>query len=259
MTTGMTLFGGLAVVVALFVAARALKLSAEIAGLIAAGIPLVAYMLMLFGHWPGLDVVAIHIAVFVVSAFVLVIFSRYRKQQTRLHWVPKALIAFFLVLVVVNAGLLYVSTNGLPVGIASLLLPGKGKEILHTGFSGTTRHGQDAAKAVSADLSRQHRNDALGWQVRVEGLRQPAVGGNELYIHIEDRDGRPLPGLAGHMRVSRFGAKAVATPIVAASPGEYEARIAFDHPGMWVVELELGDHKQAWRQSWEIAVPVPTR
>ena len=64
-----------------------------------------------------------------------------------MHWAPKALVAFFLMLIVTNAGLLYVSTKGLPPALARLLLPGEVKQTLHTGFAGTTRHGEEAAKA----------------------------------------------------------------------------------------------------------------
>lgn len=252
MTTGLTLFGGLAAVVVLFIVARLLKAGAELAGLVAAGIPLLAYMAMLFGQWPGLDVVAIHVSVFIVSAFVLVIFSRYRTRQSRMHWVPKALIAFFVGLAVVNASLLYIANNGLPGSVAGLFLPGSNSGTLHTGFSGTTRHGQEAAKSISADLSRQHRNAELGWQVRVEGLRQPMVGENNLYISAEDREGKLLSGLDGRVHVSRPGSKGVDVPIRAVSPGQYEARIALASPGLWVVELGLSNRNQSWKQSWEI-------
>lgn len=254
MTTGLTLFGGLAAVVLVFYVARLLKAGAEVAGLLAAGIPLLAYMTLLFGQWPGLDVVAIHLSVFVVAAYVLAVFTRNRAQQTRMHWVPKALIGFFVLLAVVNASLLYIATNGLPGGIASLFLPGNHSGELHTGFSGTTRHGQEAAKSIGADLNRQHRNTELGWQIRLDGLRQPTLGGNSLTISAADRDGKALPGLTGVVRVNHPGAKSVDTPIRATAPGQYQARIEFVGPGLWVVELELRQHGQVWKQPWEIKV-----
>ena len=254
MTTGITLFGGLIAVLVVFFVARMLKAGAELAGLLAAGVPLLAYMTMLFGQWPGLDVVAIHFSVFIASAFILAVFSRYRTRPGRMHWVPKILIGFFVVLAVINASLLYVATNGLPGGIAGLFLPGNNSASLHTGFSGTTRHGQEAAKSIGADLTRQHRNNTLGWQVRLEGLRQPMVGANSLYISAEDRGGKPLQGLVGNLSVNRPGSKAVEVPIMASSPGQYEARITLPGTGLWVVELELRDQKQSWKQSWDVEV-----
>ncbi len=229
---------------------RSIRVLPELAGLIAAALPLFAYMTMLFGSWPGLDVVAIHIAVFSMAAFVLVVFTRYRAKQARMHWVPKALIAFFLVLIVLNASFLYISTQGLPPGLARMLLPGSGKETLHTGFSGTTRHGQEAAKAVGADLSKEHRNEQLGWRVRVEGLRMPTVGRNEVTIFVEDREGNPLAGLPGSVEVARPGGTGESLALKA-GPGQYEASLEFPASGLWLVHLELGKYQQ----SWEVQVP----
>lgn len=254
MTTGITLFGGLIAVLAVFFAARMLKAGAELAGFFAAGLPLLAYMAILFGRWPGLDVVAIHFSVFIAAAFILAVFSRYRTRQGRMHWVPKTLIGFFVVLAVINASLLYIATNGLPGGLAALFLPGNNSAGLHTGFSGTTRHGQEAAKSIGANLSRQHRNNTLGWQIRLEGLRQPVVGTNSLYISAEDRLGKPLQGLGGKLLVSRPAATGVEAPILAISPGQYEARISLPGTGLWVVELALHDQTQSWKQSWDVEV-----
>lgn len=251
METGLTLFGGLAAVLLLFGAARAFKAPPALAGLLAAGVPLLAYFALLFGRWPGLDVVAIHIAVFVSAAYVLAVFSRHKAKQARLHWVPKALIGFFLVLVVMNAGFLYVATRGLPPGLAAWLLPGAAEGRVHTGFAGTTRHGQEAARAIGGDLSRQHRNEALGWRVRIEGLRTPAVGEHAVTVFAEDRRGRALDGLAGEWRVARPGAPAARFPLEAAASGQYEARLEFPASGRWLLELQLDDYRQAW----EITLP----
>lgn len=251
METELTLFGGLAAVIALFGLARLLRMPAELAGLTAAGIPLFAYIVMLFRQWPGLDVVAIHIAVFIIAAFVLVVMSHYRSKQTRMHWAPKAFIVFFLVLIMLNAGFLYVSTKGLPPVLAGLVLPGNATKTMHTGFSGTTRHGEEAAKAIGSDLSKQHHNEELGWQVRVEGLRMPTVGKNSVTVFADDSEGRPLPGLAGEWRVHRPGAEAASVPLKIITSGQYEANLDFSGPGLWLLELQLA----GYQQTWEIRVP----
>lgn len=251
METELTLFGGLGAVLALFGLARLMRMPAELSGIAAAGVPLLAYIVMLFGNWPGMDVVAIHIAVFIIAAFVLVVMSRYRAKQTRMHWAPKAFVVFFLVLIMLNAGFLYVSTKGLPPALAGLVLPGNAAKTMHTGFSGTTRHGEEAAKAIGADLSKQHRNEELGWQVRVEGLRMPTVGKNSVTVFADDSEGKPLQGLAGEWRVHRPGAEAKDVPLKTTTSGQYEASLDFPGPGLWLLELQLA----AYRQTWEIRVP----
>lgn len=251
-----TLFGGLIAVLLLFAVARSFRLPAEISGLLSAGLPLLAYILFLFGHWPGLDVVAIHIAVFVSAAFVLVVFSRHRAGQKRMHWAPKALIAFFAMLAAMNAGFLYVATKGLPGGLAGLFLPGGKTETIHTGFAGTTRHGQEAAKSIGADLSQQHRNVVLGWNVRVEGLRQPNQGENAVFVHVENDRGQALSGLRGEMKLGRPGAATMEShPLLPSGQGQYETRLNFNGPGLWLLELRLEQEDKRYKQAWEIAVP----
>jgi len=250
----LTLFGGLFTVLVLFALARVFRLPAEVSGLLAAGLPLFAYILYLFRDWQSLDVVAIHVAVFVSAAFILVVFSRYRAGQKRMHWVPKALIAFFAMLAVMNAGFLYVATKGLPGGLSGLIMPLGEDETIHTGFSGTTRHGQDAAKTISADLSRQFQNDELGWSVRVEGLRQPHLGDNLVIIHAESANGQPLTGLQGEIRLGRPGASLEVIQLAATGQGQYEARLIFTGPGLWLLELRLDREGKSHRQSWEISL-----
>jgi nitrogen fixation protein FixH len=255
MSMELTLFGGLILVILLFALGRAYRLPAEMAGLLAAGLPLLAFFVYLFGRWPGLDVVAIHIALFISAAFVLVVFSRYRSRQKRMHWVPKALIVFFAVLAVLNAGFLYVATKGLPASVAGLLLPAGNHEAIHTGFAGTTRHGQEAAKAIGADLSREHRNTLLGWNVRVEGLRQPAVGENTVIVSVEDGRGVPLPGLKGELSLARPGGIPKTYPFSPTGRGQYKSRLNFEGPGLWVLELHIAQGETPYRQSWEITLP----
>lgn len=255
MSMQLTLFGGLVIVLVLFALARAFKLPAEVSGILSAGLPLLAYLIYLFSDWPGLDVVSIHIAVFVSAAFVLVVFSRHRSGQRRMHWVPKLLIAFFAVLAVMNAGFLYVATKGLPGGLAGLFLPSARNETIHTGFSGTTRHGLEAAKAIGSDLSRQYHNEELGWTVRVEGLRQPSRGENLVFIHAESAGGQPLNGFKGEMRLNRPGAAAEVAHLSATGQGQYEASLNFSGAGLWLLELRMEQEGQIFRQSWEIELP----
>jgi FixH len=255
MTMGLTLFGGLAVVILLFALARAARIPAEIAGLLAAGLPLLAYFVYLIGRWPGLDVVAIHIAVFISAGFVLVVFSRYRSKQQRMHWVPKALIAFFCLLAVMNAGFLYVATKGLPPALAGLLLPSGKIETIHTGFAGTTRHGREAAKAIGADLSREDLNARLGWSVRVEGLRQPATGENAVFVAVENERGMLLSDLQGAIKLARPGGAAKTYPLSPTGRGQYETRVNFEGSGLWVLELYIAQGETPYRQNWEIIVP----
>ena len=189
MSTLATLIGGLLLIVILYRALSWLpNLPAILRAVLASSFTLLAYFVATIGRWPGLDVVAMHVSIYLVAGLLLYMFSQYRRRRTgRMHWVPKALIGFFVMLAVINTFLLYISTRGLPPSLAQFWLPG-GKTV-KSGFSGVVPHGQEAAKAVSSELNRSHAAVELGWRIEIEGMPetvqaqslQPAGTSQELH------------------------------------------------------------------------------
>ncbi len=107
MNTMTTLFGGLAAVLVLYAIGGLFRtLPPMLRALLAGVIPLITYFVVIMGRWPGLDVVAIHISVFLAAALVLFAMSQFRRRGAeRMHWAPKLLISFFVGLVFLNAAL----------------------------------------------------------------------------------------------------------------------------------------------------------
>jgi nitrogen fixation protein FixH len=251
-----TLFGGLAAVIFLFVILG--RLPDQLRGLAAAGLPLLGYFFYIVGRWPGLDVVAIHIAVFASAAFVMVMLGRYRSRTSgKMHWAPKAFIVFFLLLAVLMASFLYIANQGLPPGIAALVLPGADKATVRTGFSGVLAHGEEAAKTVNSQLSAQYKQGQLGWIVALQGLNSPIKGGNKVIAEASDADGNALPSLTAILHVKRPGEAGEGTPFVMAqsSGGNYEGRLLLPDSGRWLVSLTLTRGDDRYRQEWEVQVP----
>lgn len=251
-----TLFGGLAVVLILFSLTG--RLPYLVRALVAAGIPLLGYFIYMIGRWPGLDVVAIHVAVFSGAALVMLMIARYQSNSGgKLHWVPKALIAFFLLLTLLMAGFLYISTQGLPPWLALMVLPGADKVMIRTGFSGVLEHGQEAAKTISSQLSERYRQDKLGWDVAVQGLRVPSKGDNTIVVEVGDADDRPLTGLTAVLYAKRPGAAGEGTPQVMheTTAGIYKGRLHLPASGLWLVNLSLTRGEERHHQEWEVRVP----
>ena len=149
MNTLVTLLGGLLLMLIVYGALGWLPgLPQVLRAVLASSLTLIAYFVFMLERWPGLDVLAIHISIFVVAGLLLYMFSRYGSHRTRLHWAPKILIGFFVMLAVINTFFLYISSRGLPPSIAHYWLPGN--DTVYSGFSGVVEHGQDAAKAVSS-------------------------------------------------------------------------------------------------------------
>jgi len=236
MNTMTTLFGGLVAVSGLYVVGGAIRnlppvLRAALAGLI----PLIAYFILIIGRWPGLDVVAIHISVFLAAGLVLFAVTQFRRRSVgRMHWAPKLLIAFFLGLVVVNGSLLYISTKGLPAPVARWWLGSAGGAV-YSGFSGVVPHGEGAAKAISSELSQAHRESELGWKVEVSGL-DGTDAERVVRVRVKDRTGLPVDRIEAELRLLRPGAVTaeINLPLGALDPGVYGGVLNLPSSGRWV-------------------------
>ena len=259
MNTLITLFGGLAAVLALYavggwIPALPSKLRALLAGLI----PLVVYFVLILGRGPGMDVVAMHISVYLAAALVLYALSEFRRRGTgRMHWAPKLLTGFFIGLVCLNATLLYLSTHGLPDPIGRWWLGKSGSDAIYSGFSGVVSHGQNAAKAVSSELTEAHRESQLGWQVEFSGL-QGDSNSRTLQIRVRDRTGLPVDRLEAELVLQRPGAATPASRIVLSptDAGVYSGLLSLPASGRWLAELQLRENgKVQYHNIQELVAP----
>jgi nitrogen fixation protein FixH len=258
MNTLTTLFGGLAAVFVLYALGGAIRsLTPMLRAVLAGVIPLATYFVFMVGRWPGLDVVAIHISVFLAAAFVLFAMTQFRRRDGgRMHWAPKLLIAFFVGLVFLNATLLYIATKGLPEPIARWWLGSDGRAV-YSGFSGVVAHGQGAAKAVSSELSQAHRESQLGWQVELEGVDGPGLT-RPVEVRVRDRTGLPVEHVLAELRLLRPGAPtpAFSLPLNAAGAGVYIGSFTLPAAGRWLVELRLRqDGEMRYQSTQEVVAP----
>ena len=210
-------------------------LRATLAGVI----PLLVYFALILGTWPGLDVVAMHISVFLAAALVMHALSQFRNRGKRMHWAPKLLIAFFSGLVVFNAGLLYIANNGLPEPIGSWWMGGEGQ--VYSGFSGVVAHDRAAAKAVSSELSESHREKEVGWQVETEVVAEPSQAAIRVTVRVRDRTGLPVNDARGEIQLIRLGATnpALRLSLDASDAGVYQAAARLPAAGRWLLETRL--------------------
>jgi nitrogen fixation protein FixH len=258
MNTMITLFGGLAAVFALYAIGGVVRgLPPLLRAVLAGVVPLAGYFVFIVGRWPGLDVVAIHISVFLAAALVLFAFTQFRRRSTgRLHWGPKLLIAFFIGLVFINATLLHIATQGLPEPLARWWLGSKGGPV-YSGFSGVVPHGESAAKAVSSELSESHREAQLGWQVEVSGL-DGTGNTRSVQVRVKDRTGLPVEQVDAEVRLLRPGttAPALTLSLSAGEAGVYMGVLTLPATGRWLLELRLKqDGKLLFSRIQELATP----
>lgn len=240
-----TLFGGALVIVALYYLLRLFGVSNYWRGVISGIVPVIGYLGLSIARWPGGDVISMHMAVFLATATVLTLIGgRKPGAVIKLHWGPKVIIAFFLLLFVVDGALLLVSGQGVPPSVAKWLLPPAKKTSApaHTAFSGVVPHGEDAAKTITQYMASADRQSKLGWKISLAGLERPERGRPQgVSVTARTADDQPLRAAKVALALMRPG---LAQPeqmleLVETDPGMYRGEMVITLPGLWVAVLRL--------------------
>lgn len=262
MTMFQTLFGGAFLIIALYYALRALGVSNYWRGVISGTASVTAYLALSIASWPGGDVVSMHMAVFLATATALTLIGGRRPGAGKgLHWGPRVIIGFFLILFVIDGTLLMISGQGLPPALARWLLPAPENNPstpIHTAFSGVVPHGEEAAKTINQFMSAAEKQRRLGWSVTLsglDGLRQgsrPAVS-----VTARDAAAQSLQGAMARLAIIRPGLSRPeqVSDLVETDPGVYRGQLAPVLPGTWVVAVQLrrGDERFEMQRHIEVS------
>jgi len=237
-----SIFGGMLLTAVLYGVGRMGRLSNFWAAVMAALLPSLAYLGYAALRWPGLDVVTLHVVAYPTVAVMLSqLYGSKADHAKSMHWAPKLMIAFFVVLSLVYGGLVYIAGNGLPPAMARLLLPNTDGKHIHTGFAGVVEHHQEAAKVIGQHQKMENRLARRGWEVQVMGLAAVNAGAaTPVAVSLTDRDGNGVGGVEVSIELVRPGHKQ-ASPMVLAPvyPGQYQAQLPPVEAGSWVALLSL--------------------
>jgi nitrogen fixation protein FixH len=234
-------------------------------GVLSAVVPLGAYVAYASAHWPGGDVVTVHVTVYLATAAVLTIIgmgqgSKEENQRKGLHWAPMVLVSFFAGLATLMAIFMMISVRGLPPSVASLVMPkAEGKKI-HTAFAGVVEHDQEAAKTISQHMQQQEKQKRLGWVIGIQGLEKDKLKkGQPLAVEVSVRDGASRPIGQGKVSVViQQLANAENEQVIVLNesrPGYYTGTVGFDHPGHWIVDFLVEREGASYRVEQSIIVP----
>ncbi len=255
-----TLFGGIVLIIALYYILRLLGVTNYWRGVVSSALPMLAYVIYAMSDWPGGEVLAMHVAVYVATGTVLAMLgSSKRTGSEPLHWVPKVIIGFFAGLFVIEAVLMSISTSGIPPAVARWVLPRAGQGGVHTAFPGVVPHHEDAAAAVSEHLKEVHRQRELGWHIVLAGLGQLRQGrASDLTVSVTDKAQKPLDGARVDLSLLRPAMAAddhSAIPMMPAAPGTYRARVKLPDPGRWVAVVSVQYGGDRYEIDRNIVVP----
>lgn len=258
MTT--TLFGGAILIAVLFFGLRLTGISNYWRGVISGALPTMAIMAYSLIRWPGADVVALHLAMYVATATVLTLTGERKPGQPfTFHWIPMIFVGFFVALALLMASFVSIAVGGLPDFMTSWVLPNAENRRIHTAFSGVVPHDEAAAKTITQYMNKTERQRQLGWNIEVSGLEQPFKINRPTEVTVIARDsaGKPLDGATVSVAIKHpaDGADAVKAVVLEPfAPGQYRTDIAVDKPGQWVAVLNIGHGEDEIDSAKEITV-----
>lgn len=237
-----TIFGGMLLTVVVYAAGRGLRMANFWSAVAAAGLPTFLYLGYALLTGPGLDTITMHVVAYpTVAVMLYLLYGEKAASAGGGHWAPKLLVAFFVVITLLYGGFVYVARQGLPPGLAALVLPNASKNRVHTGFAGVVAHGEDAAKSIAQHRNMEEKLARLGWHVEVVGLDALRPDhANEVSVLIKDRDGRDVPGVQVRLSLGRPGQKPEEVITLAPAGGSgYHALAGLPGEGAWLAALSL--------------------
>lgn len=193
----------------------------------------------------SLDVVSIHLAVFLSTATVMTLLKGSKNQgKEGMHWIPKIFVGFFLILFVVDGAFVSISTKGVSTYIAALFLPRAKEKPVYTGFSGVTSHNEQAAKAENQHLKQLSSLRELGWEIEVDGVNELMAGSkitNAIEVKLHNKQNQPLDNATVQIQFFRPGnVEAQAqTKLDNVGKGDYTGQFTIPDSGSWIMRTTI--------------------
>ena len=201
--------------------------------------------------WPGADVFAIHIAVYLVLVYVMGIITSQRdarkesgKSGFGLHWAPASITAFFIFLIIADSMFIMVATKGIDYDLAQWLLPKpQSGATVSSNFPGTVSNDyQEKEQQYNAYLNRVREQSERGWQVKKGWLGEPKVGQTSMFrVTVKDKQGKPVEKAnvtgsfmrPGNVKVDQnFTMQEIAA-------GDYFIAVSLSEQGTWNLALKI--------------------
>ncbi len=238
----LTLGGGVAAQALVFVLLRRwARLDAKAAAAVVAMAVLLCYLPWAVLTWPGADVVAIHLAIFLTLAYVLGVVGGARGRGW--HWAPALIVAFFVFVVASNLVFLGVAETGITGVFSALLPPPRDGRVADSRFPGTVSHDfQQKEQQYNAYLEQVRRQQVRGWQVK-KGWESTPVAGQpaRFLLDVHTRDGVGVSGAlveGRFLRISNSEAD-IAFRMQELGGGRYRLDTSLPLPGVWQLVLTV--------------------
>ncbi len=220
------------------------KWAATVTALTAVGL-YVPYSIL---RWPGGDIFAIHLAIYLLAALVCGMLLGLRSSGQGLHWGPATLIGFFIFVAVFGAIFIAVAEHGVPPWVRDGLLPPPASQRETTSiFPGVIAHDFHKKEALyNQYLQQVERQHQRGWQVQKGWIGEPVAGEPALFrVAVQTQEGQSLAGatVAGQFLRTSTSKLDVDFVLDETAPGVYESTVILPVAGRWnlVLSIRQGD------------------
>ena len=252
-----TLPGGiLFIAVVFFLLSKLTRWDAKvIAGLLAL-LVIGVYVPVAIVFWPGADVFAIHLALYLVTIYVLGIIGMQRASHLQaatgkqwFHWGPAAITGFFLFIVAVDSILIVVASKGLNMEVALQFLPEpKSGGKVSSFFPGTVTHDfREKEDQFNDYVEMRELQQQRNWQVKKGWQTTPTVNKPVVFlVGLKDQRGK----LIRHAEVKGKFIRPANSKLdqsfsmQEAEAGLYAVTLTLPEPGKWQLNLLITRGKE---------------
>lgn len=245
-----SLVGGIIVIALVFLLLkRVSRLSGKSTALVMALIVTGLYVPYSILFWKGGDVFAIHIAMYLVTVYVLGIIVSARDSNKdgkgkAFHWAPALIILFFMVVIGVDSVFITLAQKGVSPQLAEWILPkSETSEQVSSYFQGTVKHNYHQKKGqYDAYISQMEAQKKRGWIIKKGWVEDPVVNQPAIFkVSVFDKNNKPIEQARVEGIFMRPGNTKKDLPfrMKEAGNGNYQVSTTLSEPGQWRLILNI--------------------
>jgi len=195
-------------------------------------------------RWPGGDVFAIHLCIYLLVSFACGMLLSNRSGGKGMHWGPAAISGFFIFVAVSGAVFVAVAERGLTPALRDWLLPESksGREVTSM-FPGVVSHDFHKKEALyNQYLQQVERQRQRGWQIQKGWLSDPVTNEPIVFRAVaRTREGEPITGatVAGQFLRPSSTKQDISFALTETDPGVYESKLLLPLAGDWNLVLQI--------------------
>mgnify|MGYP001814333968 FL=1 len=204
-------------------------------------------------NWHGMDIFAIHIALFGTTPYVLGIITSHWEIRRKLgeeddgrwfHWAPATMVVFFIIIATVDAIIITLSREGMSTTVLEKISPREeaGRQVT-TAFPGTTADDfQEKYEQFNDYQAQLQLQQERGWKIKKGFLDTPYANESVPFqVRVLDKQGAPISSADIQARFLRPSDKRAdfSFGLTEVEPGLYKTELTMPLAGRWFLVMRV--------------------